>query len=46
VLQQVEDLPEAHYRDISRAALTWATRFDWTRIARETIEVYEQATLR
>lgn len=42
-LQRAERLTEAEYRDMSEASLAWATRTDWTTIARETIETYESA---
>lgn len=45
-LQQAEMLSEADYRDLSVAGLAWATRFDWTNVARETIETYKEASRR
>jgi len=45
-LQQAEGLSENEYRDMSDAGLAWANRFDWSNIARETIETYKEACLR
>ena len=44
-LQQAEQLTEAEYREMSSAALAWATKSDWATVARETIEVYREALL-
>ncbi|MHB8379024.1 MAG: glycosyltransferase [Acidimicrobiales bacterium] len=44
-LQEAEMLSEAEYRDMGAAGLAWATRFDWTNVARETIEAYKEASL-
>jgi glycosyltransferase involved in cell wall biosynthesis len=40
-LQRAEALTPEEYRDMSAAALAWATRFDWTNVARATIDVYD-----
>jgi glycosyltransferase involved in cell wall biosynthesis len=45
-LQHAEMLSDADYRDMSAAGLAWATRFDWTNVARETIETYKEASRR
>ena len=45
-LQQAEMLSEADYQDMGAAGLAWATRFDWTNVARETIETYKEASRR
>lgn len=42
-LIRAEDLSAMEYRDMSEAALSWATRSDWESISRETIEAYEAA---
>jgi glycosyltransferase involved in cell wall biosynthesis len=44
VLKRVEHLSLADYRGLSDAGLAWATRFDWIKIARETIETYEEVS--
>jgi len=45
-LQRANDLSEKECRDMSAAALAWASRSDWASIARETIETYKDARLR
>jgi glycosyltransferase involved in cell wall biosynthesis len=42
-LNRAEQLTESQYRDMSIAALSWARRNDWETIARETVEVYQEA---
>lgn len=44
-LKEAEGLSASDYRDMSAAGLAWATRFDWTNVARETIETYKEASL-
>ena len=39
-LCQVENLSKTQYSDMSAAALTWATRFEWADAARATIATY------
>jgi glycosyltransferase involved in cell wall biosynthesis len=43
-LQQAENLSAKQYREMSAAALAWATRRDWSDVARETVEVYAAAS--
>ncbi|MGC2174640.1 MAG: glycosyltransferase family 4 protein [Acidimicrobiales bacterium] len=45
-LERVEHLSEAEYLKMSAAGLAWATRFDWTYVARETIATYEEVSPR
>ncbi len=45
-LERVEHLSEAEYLTMSAAGLAWATRFDWANVARETIEIYKEVSLR
>ena len=42
-LTRIENLSATEYRDMSAAALAWATTIDWKDAARETIGVYEEA---
>jgi len=42
-LRQAEDLSESQYRKMSAAGLAWATRFDWSDVAQETIKTYRLA---
>jgi glycosyltransferase involved in cell wall biosynthesis len=44
-LQRAEHLSESEHRDMSTAGLAWAHRSDWSDVARETIEAYEEACL-
>jgi len=45
-LSRAEHLSESEYCDMSAAGLTWATRADWSSIAKQTIETYRLAGLR
>jgi glycosyltransferase involved in cell wall biosynthesis len=43
-LEHAEGLSASELRDMGAAGLAWVTRFDWTSVARETIETYESAS--
>ena len=43
-LERIEGLSEPEYRKMSASAQAWSTRLDWTTIARETVEVYVDAS--
>jgi glycosyltransferase involved in cell wall biosynthesis len=45
-LEQAEHISDSEYRDMGEAGLAWATRFDWTNVASETIETYKEASVR
>jgi glycosyltransferase involved in cell wall biosynthesis len=42
-LQRAESLSPEQLRAMSTAGLAWATRYDWTNVARETIDAFELA---
>lgn len=44
-LERAEHLSDDEYRKMSSAGLAWATRFDWSNAAQETIKSYEEARL-
>jgi glycosyltransferase involved in cell wall biosynthesis len=43
-LRHAEQLSEAEYRDMSAAALTWATNTKWPDAGRDTIETYREVS--
>ena len=43
-LERIEGLSDPEYRKMSASAQAWSTRLDWTTIARETVEVYVDAS--
>jgi glycosyltransferase involved in cell wall biosynthesis len=44
-LGRAEHLSESEIQEMGAAGRAWATRFDWSKVARETIDAYEVASL-